>query len=173
MNPRCSILRKGAPVSSQRLVSVGGALTMAISLCLCLPVRAIDPARLHMKPFGHPAELNSVPGPLRPKVTLRPQRPAIPILQPEAFAVPQWIALGPDPIPNGQTYTSNGTAPPSKEVPVSGRVSAIAADPKDPQIVYVGGAQGGVYRSLNGGKTWEQLLKGALNFAIGSITVDP
>lgn len=146
---------------------------MAMSLCLCLPVRAIDPARLHMKPFGHPAELNSVLGPLRPKATLRPQRSVIPILQPEAFAARQWIALGPDPIPNGQTYTSQGTAPPSKEVPVSGRVSAIAVDPQHPETVYVGGAQGGVYRSLNGGKTWEQLLKGALNFAIGSITVDP
>jgi hypothetical protein len=146
---------------------------MAISLFVCLPVRAIDPARLHMKPFGHPAELNTVLGPLRPKAPSRPQRPVIPILQPESFAAAQWIALGPDPIPNGQTYTSNGTAPPSKEVPVSGRVSAIAVDPTNPKIVYVGGAQGGVYRSLDGGQTWEQLIKGALNFAIGSITVDP
>ena len=47
---------------------------MAISLCLCLAVRAIDPARLHMKPFGHPAELNSVLGLLRLKTTVRPQR---------------------------------------------------------------------------------------------------
>lgn len=146
---------------------------MAISLGLCLPVRAIDPARLHMKPFGHPAELNPVLGPLRPKASFRPQRSVIPIFQSEKLAAPQWIALGPDPIPNGQTYTSHGSAPRSLEVPVSGRVSAIAVDPKNPDIVYVGGAQGGVYRSLNGGKTWEQLLKGGLNFAIGSITVDP
>jgi photosystem II stability/assembly factor-like uncharacterized protein len=148
---------------------------MAISLCLCLPARAIDPARLHMKPFGHSPQLNTVPGPLRPKTLSRAERSVIPILQPEAFAARQWIALGPDPIPNGQTYTSHGTAPPSKEVPVSGRVSAIAVDPKHPKTVYVGGAQGGVYRSFDGGQTWEQLIKGtnALNFAIGSITVDP
>jgi photosystem II stability/assembly factor-like uncharacterized protein len=147
---------------------------MAISLSLCLPARAIDPARLHMKPFGHPAGLNTVLGPVRAKAYSRPERSVIPILQPESFAAAHWIALGPDPIPNGQTYTaSHGTAPPSLEVPVSGRVSAIAVDPKHPETVYVGGAQGGVYRSLNGGKTWEPLLKGALNFAIGSITVDP
>lgn len=146
---------------------------MAISLCLCLPVRAIDPARLHMKPFGHPPELNTVLGPLRPKTHSRTERSVIPILQPEKFAAAQWIALGPDPIPNGQTYTSHGTAPPSLEVPVSGRVSAIAVDPANPKIVYAGGAQGGVYRSLNGGTTWEQLFVGALDFAIGSITVDP
>src|ERR1700751_4625559 len=175
MNPRRPIFRKRARVNPQRLVSAGGLVTMAISLCLCLPVRAIDPARLHMKPFGHPTGLNTVLGPLRPKTFRRPERSVIPILQPEAFAARQWIALGPDPIPNGQTYTSHGTAPPSKEVPVSGRVSAIAVDPKNPETVYVGGAQGGVYRSLDGGKTWEQLVKGtnALNFAIGSITVDP
>jgi len=150
---------------------------MAISLWVCLPARAIDPARLHMKPFGHPAGLNSVLGPMRPKITYqRPERSVIPILIPEKLSTTQWIALGPSPIPNGQTYTaSHGTAPPSQEVPVSGRVSAIAVDPTDPKIVYVGGAQGGVYRSLNGGNTWEQLVvgAGAVNFAVGCITVDP
>jgi photosystem II stability/assembly factor-like uncharacterized protein len=111
---------------------------------------------------------------MQPKTTFRQQeRPVIPLLQPDKFAAVQWIALGPSPIPNGQTYTSNGPATPSQEVPVSGRVSAIAIDPTNPKIVYVGGAQGGVYRSLDGGQTWEQLLVGAVNFAIGSITVDP
>jgi hypothetical protein len=147
---------------------------MAISLSVCLPARAIDPARLHMKPFGHPAGLNTVLGPMRPKTTYqRPERSVIPILIPEKLSTANWIALGPSPIPNGQTYTSHGTALPSQEVPVSGRVSAIAVDPTDPKIVYVGGAQGGVYRSLNGGKTWEPLFVGALNFAVGCITVDP
>ncbi|MBV8276223.1 MAG: hypothetical protein JO170_13330, partial [Verrucomicrobia bacterium] len=176
MNHPCHRLTKRARTCSKRLVSIAGLATVMTSLWLCLPVRAIDPARLHMKPFGHPAELDRVLGPLQPKTPSRPERSVIPILVPEKLATPQWIALGPDPIPNGQTYTaSHGTAPPSEEVPVSGRVSAIAVDPKDPKIVYVGGAQGGVYRSLNSGKTWEQLIKGpnALNFAIGSITVDP
>ena len=59
------------------------------------------------------------------------------------------------------------------EVPVSGRVSAIAVDPNNPNLVYVGGAQGGVYRSFDGGETWTQLLVGAKNFAIGCITIDP
>ena len=121
-----------------------------------------------MKPFGRPAELNRVLGPLRPKIIAQqPERSVIPILQPDNLAAPQWIALGPSPIPNGQIL---GGGP---EVPVSGRVSAIAVDPNNPNIVYVGGAQGGVFRSKDGGNTWEQLLKGALNFAIGSITVDP
>ena len=35
--------------------------------------------------------------------------------------------------------------------PVSGRTVAIAVHPTNPDIVYVGAAQGGVYRSLDGG----------------------
>jgi hypothetical protein len=60
-----------------------------------------------------------------------------------APSVPSWAPLGPDPIPNGQTSVS--------EVAVSGRVTAIAVDPASDLIVYVGTAQGGLYRSLDGG----------------------
>src|SRR5205814_828949 len=56
-----------------------------------------------------------------------------------------WSSIGPAPIPNGQTTPSTA---------VSGRVSAIAIHPTNPNIVYVGAAQGGVYRSLDGGTTW-------------------
>jgi hypothetical protein len=54
--------------------------------------------------------------------------------------LPNWVELGPSPIPNGQTQ--------------GGRVTAIEIDPTDPNKVYVGAAQGGVYRSLDGGTTW-------------------
>lgn len=80
---------------------------------------------------------------------------------------PSWTALGPDPIPNGQTI---GT-----EVAVSGRVTAIAIDPTDAtgNTVYVGTAQGGVYRSLDGGNTWVALMDSAQSLAIGALTLDP
>src|SRR5262245_44514148 len=78
-----------------------------------------------------------------------------------------WVSLGPAPIPNGQTFGST--------VPVSGRVTAIAIDPTDVNgnTVYVGAAQGGVYRTLDGGATWTPLMDTALSLAIGSITIDP
>ncbi|HEY0791098.1 MAG TPA: hypothetical protein VGD78_08540, partial [Chthoniobacterales bacterium] len=79
---------------------------------------------------------------------------------------PFWQALGPSPLPNGQTY---GT----EQVPVSGRVSAIAVDPFDPNLVYLGPAQGGVWRSFDGGRHWAPLMFGADNLAVGSITIDP
>ena len=61
-----------------------------------------------------------------------------------AFGI--WTPLGPYPIPNGQT-TNVATA-------VSGRVTAIAVHPTNPDLVYVGTAQGGVWRSMDGGASW-------------------
>jgi hypothetical protein len=76
-----------------------------------------------------------------------------------------WIPLGPAPIPNGQTTGIT--------TPVSGRVSAIAVHPTNPNIAYVGTAQGGLYRTLDGGNSWTPLLDGALSLAIGSVAIAP
>ena len=80
-------------------------------------------------------------------------------------AAPTWTPIGPAPIPNGQTSPS--------EVPVSGRVTAIAVDRTDANVVYAGTAQGGVYRSLDGGASWTPLLDTAQSLAIGAIAIDP
>src|SRR5215472_2172623 len=81
------------------------------------------------------------------------------------ISAPSWTSLGPDPIPNGQTT--------NVEVPVSGRVTAIVVSPASDQIVYVGTAQGGVYRTLDGGTTWTALLDSAQSLAIGALALDP
>jgi len=78
--------------------------------------------------------------------------------QPEAAS---WVPLGPAPIPIG---ASNG---------YSGRVSAIAVHPTNPNIVYVGAAQGGLYRTLNGGATWTPLMDKAMTIAIGAVAIAP
>ncbi|HZS28169.1 MAG TPA: hypothetical protein VFB76_13135 [Candidatus Angelobacter sp.] len=79
-------------------------------------------------------------------------------------STPSWTPLGPDPIPNGQT-----TGP---EVPVSGRVTAIVVSPATDQTVYVGTAQGGIYRTLDGGATWTPLFDSAQTLAIGALALD-
>src|SRR5256714_5991141 len=75
-----------------------------------------------------------------------------------------WVELGPSPIPNGQTQ---GVAN-----PVSGRVTDVVLDPTDSNKVYVGTAQGGVYRSLDGGATWTAIFDGADSLAIGALALD-
>ena len=76
-----------------------------------------------------------------------------------------WTPLGPAPIPNGQTV--------GVSTPVSGRTISIAVHPTNPDIVYVGAAQGGLYRSTDGGTTWTPLMDSALSLAIGAIAIAP
>ena len=80
--------------------------------------------------------------------------------------ITDWAFIGPNPIPLGQTQ---GT-----RVPVSGRTISIAIHPTDPDTVYVGTAQGGLYKSTNGGTNWTKLFEFQLEvLAIGAITIDP
>ena len=54
---------------------------------------------------------------------------------------------------------------------MSGRVAAIAAVESDPNIVYVGAATGGVWKSVNGGQTWTPLFDQERVLGIGSLAV--
>ena len=76
-----------------------------------------------------------------------------------------WVPIGPAPIPNGQTI--------GIQTPVSGRTVSIAVHPTNPDIVYVGTAQGGLYRSTDGGTNWTALMDNALSLAIGAIAIAP
>src|SRR5258706_2208738 len=55
----------------------------------------------------------------------------------------------------------------------SGRVTAIAVDPTDSNVVYAGGAQGGVWKTTDGGLNWTPLTDNQNSLAIGSIVIDP
>lgn len=74
-----------------------------------------------------------------------------------------WIPIGPAPLPNafvpGQAWT--------------GRVTAVVVDPTNSAKVYLGTAQGGVWRSLDGGTTWTSIFDNALTQAIGSLALAP
>ncbi|HUR97595.1 MAG TPA: hypothetical protein VMZ26_05945, partial [Pyrinomonadaceae bacterium] len=78
-----------------------------------------------------------------------------------APAAQQWRPLGPAPLPISASVSN------------SGRVSAIAVHPTNPNIVYVGTAQGGLYRTLDGGTTWTPLMDDALTLAIGAVAIAP
>jgi photosystem II stability/assembly factor-like uncharacterized protein len=84
----------------------------------------------------------------------------------------EWISIGPF-----------GTLLANHDV-ISGQVNAIAVDPRDANIVYVGASEGGVWKTTDGGGSWAVLTdtqlvrklpsgksKGTLS--IGSIALDP
>ena len=72
----------------------------------------------------------------------------------------RWRALGPDRTDSNGNWTS-------------GRVSAIAIHPRNPDIVYIGAAQGGVWRTDNAGVSWRPLTDSECSLAMGSIAIDP
>jgi hypothetical protein len=76
-----------------------------------------------------------------------------------------WTPIGPDGLPNGQT-TNN-------EVAVSGRATSIAVDPTDSDVVYVGTANGGVFRTTDGGTDWTPIFDQAQSLAIGALALAP
>lgn len=78
-----------------------------------------------------------------------------------------WIPVGPDSIPNGQLF------PNGRSGPVSGRVSAAAIDPKNPNTIYIGAAMGGVWKTTDGGSSWSPLTDFQPSLATGSIVIDP
>src|SRR5262249_6403287 len=69
-----------------------------------------------------------------------------------------WQSIGP-------TTINSGSA--------AGRVTAIAVHPAQPNVLFVAGAQGGVWKSINGGTSWTPLTDAQCSLAVGSITIDP
>ncbi len=72
-----------------------------------------------------------------------------------------WQPLGPERIPVQPFMTSTG------------RLTAIAIHPTDSDIIYVAGAQGGVWRTIDGGASWTPLTDNECSLAMGSIAIDP
>ena len=72
-----------------------------------------------------------------------------------------WVSLGPT--PGG--YFSYGN--------ISSRIVTGAFDPTNPNIIYIGPANGGVWKSTDGGVNWNPLTDDQESMAMGSIAIDP
>jgi uncharacterized protein (TIGR03437 family) len=81
-----------------------------------------------------------------------------------------WAPLGPAPILEAQTFGNPRAS-------VSGRVSALAFDPRyngtSNQTIYLGGAQGGLWKSSDNGAHWEPIGDSLPSLAVGAIAIDP
>jgi photosystem II stability/assembly factor-like uncharacterized protein len=56
---------------------------------------------------------------------------------------------------------------------VAGRLNAITPDPTDDDVVYIGSAAGGVWKTTNGGVDWTPMFDEVGTLPIGAITLDP
>ncbi len=75
-----------------------------------------------------------------------------------------WRFLGPKPILN-EYWSGYADA--------SGRVSSIIVDPLDAHRAYIAGAQGGVWRTTDGGISWTPLTDHLSSLASGALAFDP
>ncbi|MEQ9667975.1 outer membrane protein assembly factor BamB family protein [Coleofasciculus sp. G2-EDA-02] len=77
------------------------------------------------------------------------------------------IAPGPglNPDNTGWTYLGPGN--------IGGRVRSIVIDPQDPQLIWVGSIGGGVWRTNDGGQSWDPADDLMLNLAVCSLVMNP
>src|SRR6266478_4943202 len=54
-----------------------------------------------------------------------------------------------------------------------GRVSAVVGVPGQPNVYYVGAAAGGVFKSVDGGDSWEAVFKDQPTASIGAVALAP
>ena len=78
---------------------------------------------------------------------------------------------------NGTVWSPIGPSPMSESgTQDNGLVTTIAIDPDNPNVLYVGTAQGGVWRSPDAGATWTPLFDQAVSLGIGEpagVAIDP
>ncbi len=72
-----------------------------------------------------------------------------------------WTLIGPRPTGAGSISVT------------SGRVTAIAIDPRNSNVLYIGAAEGGVWKTTDGGVNWKPLTDDQPSLATGSIALDP
>jgi hypothetical protein len=90
------------------------------------------------------------------------QRDALMVSTPNLSSTTTWTPLGPQPITGGPC-----------SLVCSGRLNSIAIDPTNSSVIYVGGAQGGVWKTVNGGTSWVPLTDSQCSLAMGSIAINP
>ncbi|TRZ52428.1 hypothetical protein D4R99_02760, partial [bacterium] len=72
-----------------------------------------------------------------------------------------WLALGPTP----GYYFAYGN--------ISSRIVTVAYDPSNPNIIYLGAAFGGVWKSTNGGLNWTPKTDNEVSLSSGALAIDP
>jgi hypothetical protein len=92
--------------------------------------------------------------------------------QPSTSGKSNWLQLGPTAIPNGQTISTYYW---DQNIPalISGRITSIVIDHDDTNVMYVGAALGGIWKTKDGGRNWIATSDYAPSLGIGALAMDP
>ena len=75
---------------------------------------------------------------------------------------PKWEEMGPKPIAHSWGDMDN-----------SGRTCMIAVNPVDPRILYLAAASGGIWKSVDEGKSWNPIGDQLASMSVGAVCIDP
>ncbi len=144
-------------------------------LALCAANLAAQPARPQDNQRDHPAERYQwfveqradPSGALAGHLRLKALRQMDTLARPQAVRprsgvaaiAGQWTSIGPQPI-SGNPVSS-------------GRIAALAVSPQNGNLVYAGAADGGVWKTTDGGTTWTALTDTQPSLALGALAIDP
>lgn len=102
------------------------------------------------------------------------------------FAIAAGLAFADLPA-QAQIFNSEGPAPSqgmpadvqSRDLPgigqgtVAGAIQAVLPDPTNPDRIFIGSSNGGIWRTTNGGATWTPVSDNASSLSIASLSFDP
>jgi photosystem II stability/assembly factor-like uncharacterized protein len=91
-------------------------------------------------------------------------------VDPVAARMQAWEAKRADRTPNRSLDENWSSIGPTN---YAGRVLSIAWNPSNTNIIYVGSASGGLWKTTNGGTSWTALTDDLPSLAIGSVALDP
>ncbi|MFI4994651.1 MAG: autotransporter domain-containing protein [Hyphomicrobiales bacterium] len=78
---------------------------------------------------------------------------------------------GPGPIIGNHDMVGSGDNPPNGTA--TGAFEAIAADPTNPNTIFAGAVNGGIWKTTNGGTSWTPLIDQMASISISSLAFDP
>ncbi len=84
----------------------------------------------------------------------------------------RWTFIGPQPVANGHGLGAEGFCGQQSEIDVSGRVTTIGFGALASSI-YIGSANGGVWKSNDAGESWTPLTDSEVSMAVGALAVVP
>jgi hypothetical protein len=88
-----------------------------------------------------------------------------------------WTSIGPAPLYASGGFVNGNVAGHQTSINpawlYSGRITGIAADPTNANVIYIASASGGVWKTINGGTSWQALTDNQATLFMGAITVAP
>jgi hypothetical protein len=78
---------------------------------------------------------------------------------------------GPGPIIGNHVIVGSGDNPPNGTA--TGAFEAIAVDPTNPNTIFAGAVDGGIWKTTNGGTSWVPLIDQMSSISISSLAFDP